>query len=367
MSSPTLPFGVQPFNPNAPATTAATPDPPVDATADMLAANGATPSQPSQPKRSALKSMLLNFAEGMGKSLQYQAGVPQFDQAQAQAQITQAKVPYAAPEAAANLQQQQAATQLTQAQAQQMQTMVDTPYGKMPLAYWKSIAPALIKGQSAEAVADKNNATKQSISDDKNQAARDIADQKLQSVRELTKAKIQASLGIAANHDKTALTAAQIRATVPMMREGMKSYDLALDSDNRYQQMIQQAKEPNPAGDKALLFNHIAMTLGNVKGGRVTQAEIEAHLKARDLGSEVMQAWDKVLTGKTLTAEQRQNFLKLATEVRDAAWDKAYRRADFYGVQNTPEDNPALPKAKTNVPKPGGNKVDSLLKKYGGG
>jgi hypothetical protein len=206
----------------------------------------------------------------------------------------------------------------------------------------------------------------------KNQGALAAAKARADALKEVTSARIKGMLDAAGIRAGATIESAHIRAQNPFLMQGMKSYDVALDADQRLSQMQEQAANPNPAGDKALLFNHIAMTIGNVKGGRVTNAEIEAHLKARSLPDNVMQAWDQVETGKSLTADQRKNFINLGQEVRNSAWEKAYERSTFYGVNAAPPNNPHLPArpASPNAPNAAppttapGNKIDSLLGKY---
>jgi len=119
---------------------------PTDATMEMLAANGAVPSTPqaSPNKPGALKSLLMNMARGASLAAGYESGIPQAQALQQNTAESRALQPY-------KIQQAQAQANLTQAQAEQMRTMVDTPYGQMPLAYWKSIAPALIRSGASTA------------------------------------------------------------------------------------------------------------------------------------------------------------------------------------------------------------------------
>jgi hypothetical protein len=125
--------------------------------------------------------------------------------------------------------------------------------------------------------------------------------------------------------------------------EGKKAYDDALAADMRLWQMKQQAADPTGASDMALLFNHISMTIGGVKGGRVTEAEIQNHLRARTLPEHLLVQYEKLASGEQLSPQQRQNFVKLGQEVRAAAWMEARRKAQMSGYNMEPAPFPGLP------------------------
>lgn len=314
----------------------------------------ASPAAPPQapvygPRTTGVKGYLSNILYNMGEAGKRAAGLPtdrdiQLQNLQVQNQQMQAQ---------ADALEKITRSNLYGKQAEQLGQMVTLPNGvTLPFAIAQKAFPAMVTAQGKRDVEQSKEQNNIDVQNLRNQGSLAVANSRADTLRELTSARIQAMKDISAGRNATTLQAAGMRAQQPFIKAGMGAYDAALQADNRYEQMLQQVANPNPAGDKALLFNHIAMTLGAVKGGRVTEAEINAHLKARSLPDNVMQAWDQLETGKSLTPDQRQNFLKLATEVRNATWEQAYRKADFYGVGSSPADSPNLPpvQAPSRIP-----------------
>lgn len=105
-----------------------------------------------------------------------------------------------------------------------------------------------------------------------------------------------------------------------------------LDSMNR--DMAELAKKPKNEGsfDMDLLANHIAITMGGVKGMRVGKDIIEQHMRARDLPADVEVAANKVLNGRLLDPKQRKNFIELAKGRVDEAKRKYDDTKDEFGI-----------------------------------
>lgn len=113
-----------------------------------------------------------------------------------------------------------------------------------------------------------------------------------------------------------------------MGKMSAKAYESALDADARLNRMEADVKSPNAQSDQDLLFHHIALTVGAVKGARLTHEVIRQHLEARSMSEELEQMYDRLKTGQALTAEQRNRMLHLGHAARDEAWKK------FKQVQN---------------------------------
>ncbi len=80
------------------------------------------------------------------------------------------------------------------------------------------------------------------------------------------------------------------------------------------------------ADDMILLSNHIAMTMGQVKGARSGQQIIAEHRKARDLPSEIQVIVDGWREGSQLSPGQRQEFIHAAAD-RLAGYNNDYEDA----------------------------------------
>jgi len=133
-----------------------------------------------------------------------------------------------------------------------------------------------------------------------------------------------------------------------------KIYDPAVEADTRLKQMYEQATDVSGASDMALLFNHIAMTGGNVKGLRMGQFLTDEHRKARSIPEDLGALWNHVAAGQVLSPQQRVNFVRLAENVRQTRWDAAQRQASQMGIDQPPPADPDLPavRAVTDVNRP---------------
>lgn len=127
-------------------------------------------------------------------------------------------------------------------------------------------------------------------------------------------------------------------------KETNKVWEPALDADTRLKQMYEQAADKTGASDMALLFNHMAMTGGNVRGLRMGSYITEEHMKARGIPEELGVLYNHAVAGQALSPQQRINFVKLAENVRQTRWAQAQREAGLLGVSNLqPATDPDLP------------------------
>lgn len=131
-------------------------------------------------------------------------------------------------------------------------------------------------------------------------------------------------------------------------KETNKVWEPALDADTRLTQMMEQATDKTGASDMALLFNHMAMTGGNVRGLRMGSYITEEHMKARGIPEELGVLYNHVLSGQVLSPQQRVNFVRLAQNVRQTRWAQAAKEAGVLGVSgNQPSPDPDLPSLPT--------------------
>lgn len=80
------------------------------------------------------------------------------------------------------------------------------------------------------------------------------------------------------------------------------------------------------------LANHVAMTLGGIKGVRPGRDLIEAHVKARDLDQATEALAQQVLAGGVITYSQAQQMLGTTAVNRKTIWRQAKQTAEQYGV-----------------------------------
>jgi hypothetical protein len=130
-------------------------------------------------------------------------------------------------------------------------------------------------------------------------------------------------------------------AANPMLQKGLKAWGEVGDSVARLEQMKRLASEaatsPNPgAADMALLFNHMAMTGGNVSGMRMGEQITQDHMRARGIPEEIGLLYNKLASGAQLSPEQRQNFVKLGEDQVLSKLTKGEVVGGMYGVGNAP-------------------------------
>ncbi len=115
-----------------------------------------------------------------------------------------------------------------------------------------------------------------------------------------------------------------------------------------------QSKAPG-ADDMVLLSNHIAMTMGSVKGARTGRDIIEAHKNAISADQRLSRAVETVLNGGQLTPGQRAEFVDLAQRNVAAMHQKQMDLQGAFGGSGT------QPAPSGGFVKPGGA-LEGLLK-----
>lgn len=80
------------------------------------------------------------------------------------------------------------------------------------------------------------------------------------------------------------------------------------------------------------LANHVAMTLGGIKGVRPGRDLIEAHIKARDMDQATEALAQQILSGGVITYSQAQQMLGTTAVNRKTIWQQAKQTANNYGV-----------------------------------
>lgn len=134
-----------------------------------------------------------------------------------------------------------------------------------------------------------------------------------------------------------------------------KMWDEALTADEVLSRMIANRrsaeKENNAQSDVSLLFDHMSMTLGKVKGARLNQAEIDRAISARPWLESIYATYKKGVKGPFLSPEQRRFMVDLAIRVRNEAWIKARRKAEANNLPMTgyPTMRPDLPAIQESV------------------
>jgi hypothetical protein len=130
-------------------------------------------------------------------------------------------------------------------------------------------------------------------------------------------------------------------ASNPNTQKGLKAWGEVGDSIARLEQMKRLKAEadssPNPgAADMALLFNHMAMTGGNVSGMRMGEQITKDHMKARGIPEELGLLYNKTASGAQLSPEQRANFVALAEDQVKSKLAKGEVVGGMYGMNNAP-------------------------------
>jgi hypothetical protein len=136
-------------------------------------------------------------------------------------------------------------------------------------------------------------------------------------------------------------------------KEISTAYGAVQDAQTRYNKMKADiaaiARNPQNAGsyDIDLLFNHLAMTAGAVKGTRSGRDIIEEHLRARSMPEWWNVMAEKVLRGDQLSPAQRENFLHLASTTLGEARRK---HAAITGYHTATPFDPATSSKKASDP-----------------
>lgn len=167
---------------------------------------------------------------------------------------------------------------------------------------------------------------------------------------------------------RKALATMQAKAKGVNATQYLKVWQPAIDSENRYQTMVESFNEIQDAlqrGDDTnigaydtnLLFNHIGMTLSAQKGTRITYAEIQQAIGARSLPQNLMVQWDKLQTGGFLSEQQREAFLQLADTRRQQTYSSQQQVARRTGLAEGSDWTPGwtpeqAPQEGTQAPQP---------------
>jgi hypothetical protein len=131
-----------------------------------------------------------------------------------------------------------------------------------------------------------------------------------------------------------------------------KRIDAARDVDaleREQQQILEEVEKPEKEGggqrgwlgggpymngpqSMQFLANHMALTVGRIKGARTGKDLIEAHIQARDLDQGTEALAQRILAGGVLTHEQAKQMLGTTGVKRASAWRTVQDTADDYGV-----------------------------------
>ena len=136
--------------------------------------------------------------------------------------------------------------------------------------------------------------------------------------------------------------AAKGSANVTKQVEAARQMDMMHISQKSILDEVEKTGKTNwlYGGDKMLngpqsmqfLSNHMAMTVGSIKGARTGRDLIEAHVKARDLDQATEAIAQKVLAGGVITYKQAQQMLSTTSSNRKAYWDHAAQSAQDEGI-----------------------------------
>jgi hypothetical protein len=97
-----------------------------------------------------------------------------------------------------------------------------------------------------------------------------------------------------------------------------QNYDLNYKTMKDAFDRVTSGKSANPGtDDMTLLFRHIGMTVGAVKGGRVNQAIVLGHLNALPATDRLKVMYNKLVNGGQLSQAQRVEMLNLGETTRD--------------------------------------------------
>jgi hypothetical protein len=141
-------------------------------------------------------------------------------------------------------------------------------------------------------------------------------------------------------------------ARPPQSEKDKTVYQPAIDADQTLSEMMKEQQggdSGSPQDDIALLFNHMRMTIGAVKGARLNQTQINEAITARPWLQGIYAKVQAGVKGTFLTKEQRQNMIDLAALKRNEIWANARRAAAQRGIQGEPPAHPTLPAVPTTA------------------
>jgi len=120
---------------------------------------------------------------------------------------------------------------------------------------------------------------------------------------------------------------ATARKEVTSRYEDFQNYDTNYKTMKEAYDRVTSGKSANPGtDDMVLLFRHIGMTIGAVKGGRVNEASVQAHLNALPATDRIRRMYDRLASGAQLEPAQRAEMMHLGENTRDfhgAQYEKA--------------------------------------------
>lgn len=135
------------------------------------------------------------------------------------------------------------------------------------------------------------------------------------------------------------------------------------DAESSYRRMQVAAENPSPAGDIALVFSFMKL---NDPGSTVREGEQAQARNAAGVPDQVRNQYNRLLSGESLTAEQRKDFMTQGLRFRNVEAEKFNRRADFYAdlakrsnlkiediLQRAPQADGAAPTATASAAAPG--------------
>ena len=150
---------------------------------------------------------------------------------------------------------------------------------------------------------------------------------------------------------RTGATTPTAPTKAPIPKPAQKEIDESLNQartmdrlDSAQKQILQDVEKrgqkgplgggPYLNGPESMQFlaNHVAMTLGGIKGVRPGRDLIEAHVKARDLDQTTEALAQQVLAGGVITYSQAQQMLGTTAVNRKTIWRQAKQTAEQYGV-----------------------------------
>jgi hypothetical protein len=97
--------------------------------------------------------------------------------------------------------------------------------------------------------------------------------------------------------------------------------------DATYRKMQSLSENPSPAGDIALVFSFMKLI---DPGSTVREGEQAQARNAAGVPDQVRNQYNRLLSGESLTADQRKDFSAQGLRARNVSADKFNQRADFY-------------------------------------
>lgn len=156
-----------------------------------------------------------------------------------------------------------------------------------------------------------------------------------------------------------------------------KTIDNARDIDGLEQEqtaILQQAQKngqrgmfgggPYLNGPQSMQFvaNHMALTVGRIRGARTGRDLIQAHIDARDLDQTLEALAQRVLAGGVITYDQAQQMLGTTGVKRKSAWDRVWDESDDYKI----DVSDSIPREFGGKGTPKGEEEKDEFEQFGG-